>query len=150
MFQGRCPTGISAMKRFVAVSSTCTLPLPPDETNTRLPSGCTTTPFERGAAGMRCTTSWRATSITATTPALSHGHGLHDLAFRDVDDVDRIRVLRAHVEPARIRAPHRVLGVLAAHLHPFRDGGRGGVHDRHFVVLLDRRGEPLAVARKVD
>ena len=35
--------------------------------------------------------------------------------LRDVDDVDAVGFLGAHVEPAAVGAPHRVLGILAAH-----------------------------------
>ena len=51
MFHGRWPTGIVAVKVWLATSNTDTLASPPFETNTRLPSGWTVTPLLRMPAG---------------------------------------------------------------------------------------------------
>ena len=66
-------------------------------------------------------------------------------SFGDVDDVHTVRLLGTDVEPFAVRTPHRVLRILAAHLDRAGDLERGRVDEHDLIVLLDRRGDPLAV-----
>jgi hypothetical protein len=70
------------------------------------------------------------------------------LALCNVDDVDAVRFLCAHVEPLAIGAPHGMLRILASRLDLAIDGELGRVDEEDLIVLLDGGGQPLAVGER--
>src|SRR5215471_10353682 len=53
--------------------------------------------------------------------AVADLYRLDNLPLGQIDDVDAVRFFTAHVEPFSVRTEHRMLRILAAHLHSALD-----------------------------